>query len=131
MLGEVLGNTATKIIFRVSGDDALTLAKSINMRSERDLTNLLVSLPDGSAVVKLRAGFGEELIRPFEILTLPPLEKKKVDFNKVIERMRQKYSLPMLTPTTLAPPTIRIQASPQDEKFKEFLEVVDKVGIKG
>jgi DNA-binding MarR family transcriptional regulator len=131
LLGEVLGNTATKIIFRVSGEDALTLARSINMRNERNLANLLVSLPDGSAVVKLRAGFGEEPIRPFEILTLPPLEKKKVDFNKLLEKMRQKYSSPAPTPTTPTPQTIRIQASPQDEKFKEFLEIVDKVGDKG
>jgi DNA helicase HerA-like ATPase/DNA-binding MarR family transcriptional regulator len=130
LLGEVLGNTATKIIFRVSGEDALTLARSINMRNERNLANLLASLPDGSAVVKLRAGFGEEPIKPFEIFTLPPLEKKRVDFEKLIERMRQKYSLPA-PPTTPTPPTIRIQASPQDEKFKEFLEIVDRVGDKG
>jgi DNA helicase HerA-like ATPase len=80
LLGEVLGNTATKIIFRVSGEDALTLARSINMRSERSLASLLVSLPDGSAVVKLRAGFGEEPIRPFEILTLPPFGKEEGRF---------------------------------------------------
>ncbi|MGQ9469666.1 MAG: type IV secretion system DNA-binding domain-containing protein, partial [Nitrososphaerales archaeon] len=128
LLGEVLGNTATKIIFRVSGDDALALARSINMRHERNLANLLVSLPDGSAVVKLRAGFGQEPIRPFEILTLPPLEKKKVDLNKLIERMRERFSQPSPTPT---PPAIRIQATPQDERFREFLEVVEKVGDKG
>ncbi|MGQ9469762.1 MAG: type IV secretory system conjugative DNA transfer family protein, partial [Nitrososphaerales archaeon] len=128
LLGEVLGNTATKIIFRVSGDDALTLARSINMRNERNLANLLVSLPDGSAVVKLRAGFGQEPIRPFEIFTLKPLEKKKVDFEKLVKEMREKFSQPMPTPT---PPTIRIQTAPQDEGFREFLEVVERVGDKG
>ena len=126
LLGEVLGNTATKIIFRVSGEDALTLSRSINMRQERALANILVSLPDGSAVVKLRAGFGQEPIRPFEIFTLPPLEKKKVDFDELIARMRERFSRP--TPT---PPTLRIQAAPQDERLREFLEVVDRVGDKG
>ena len=126
LLGEVLGNTATKIIFRVSGDDALTLARSIDMRQEKNLADILVSLPDGSAVVKLRAGFGEEPIRPFEILTLPPLKRHEVDFNELIARMRQKYSQP-----SPAPPTYRIQAAPKDERFVEFLEVIDKVGDKG
>lgn len=78
LLGEVLGNTATKTIFRVSGEDALTLARGINMRHEKNLANILVSLPDGSAVVKLRAGFGQEPIRPFEIYTLPPLKRSKL-----------------------------------------------------
>jgi len=129
LLGEVLGNTATKIIFRVSGGDALTLARSINMRNERNLANLLVSLPDGSAVVKLRAGFGQDPIGPFEILTLQPLEKKKVDFNKLIERMRQKYSQELASTPT--PPTVRIQTTPQNERFREFLEIVERVGDKG
>jgi predicted ArsR family transcriptional regulator len=56
------------------------------------------------------------------------LEKKKVDFDKLIEKMRQKYSLPTPMPTA---PAICIQASPQDEKFKEFLKIVDKVGDRG
>lgn len=38
--------------------------------------------------------------------------------------MREKFS--QLTIPT--PPTHRIQSSPQDERFKEFLEVVDRVG---
>jgi DNA-binding MarR family transcriptional regulator len=105
--------------------------RNINMRNKRSLANLLASLPDGSAVVKLRAGFGEEPIKPFEIFTLPPLEKKRVDFEKLIERMRQRYSLPAPTPAAPTSPTIRIQTSPQDEKFKEFLEIVDRVGDKG
>ncbi|MGQ9469548.1 MAG: type IV secretion system DNA-binding domain-containing protein [Nitrososphaerales archaeon] len=125
LLGEVLGNTATKIIFRVSGDDALTLARSINMRHERNLANLLVSLPDGSAVVKLMAGFGQEPIRPFEIFTLKPLEKKKVDFNKLIERMRERF----LQPTP--PSQFAFMSRPKMRCSESFWKLLMKLVIKG
>ena len=102
----MLGNTATKIIFRVSGEDAETLAKSIDIRYKERLISTLTKLPDGSAIVKLRAAFGEEPITPFEVFTLPPLERKPIDFDELLKRMRERYAV--------FPPTPRIQLRPQD-----------------
>jgi len=125
-LGEVLGNTATKIIFRVSGEDAYKLAKSLDIRKARELVSILTSMPDGTAIVKVRAGFGEEPTEPFEIFTLKPLKRKRVNLSEIIEEMRRKFG---------APTTQHIQTPPQfeelDEKTIEILEVIDEVGEKG
>jgi len=125
-LGEVLGNTATKIIFRVSGEDAYKLAKSLDIRKARELVSILTSMPDGTAIVKVRAGFGEEPTEPFEIFTLKPLKRKRVNLSEIIEEMRRKFG---------APTTQHIQTPPRfeelDEKTIEILEVIDEVGEKG
>jgi len=127
VLSEVLGNTATKIIFRVSGEDATALAKNLDVRMERNLASVLTNLPDGSAVVKLRAGFGHEPIEPFEIFTLNPLEKHAVDFDKLLEDMKQRFGSPTPSP-------VRIQPQPQtegDEEMLDILEAVDALGSMG
>jgi DNA-binding PadR family transcriptional regulator len=134
VLSEVLGNTATKIIFRVSGEDAVTLSKTLDITSARMLSSDLTNLPDGSAIVKLRAKFGEESVAPFEIFTLQPLERKTIDFDSVLTRMQERFSAPSLAQS---PPAVRIQAQTQisdeefDESVVEFLETVDKIGQKG
>lgn len=92
LLRSVLGNTATKIFFRVSSKDASTLSKG--MQSTDNLSKVLTSLPDGKALVKLRAGFGEEPSKPFEISTLGPLSQRHTKFDRIIERMRERYSAP-------------------------------------
>jgi len=130
LLGEALGNTATKIIFRVSGEDALILARNLDIRRERTLASVLTNLPDGSAVVKLRAGFGQEPIAPFEIFTLEPMERKQVNIDKLIKKMQAEHAQPQPAPQP-SQPDKRIQAPPQDERFKEFLEIVEGVGDKG
>lgn len=131
LLGEVLGNTATKIIFRVSGEDALILARNLDIRRETILASVLSNLPDGSAVVKLRARFGQEPVAPFEIFTLGPMERKRTDLDKLIIKMQSEYGQPQPTQSQPSQPNKRIQTPPQDEKLKEFLEIVDKVGEKG
>lgn len=60
LFSEVLDNTATKIIFRVAGDDRATFSASMDVENKEELTRTLTSLPDSSAVIKLRAGFSEE-----------------------------------------------------------------------
>jgi hypothetical protein len=110
LLAGVLGNAATKIVFRVSGGDASLLARSLDITFERRLTSILANLPDGSAVVKLRAGFGRESIPPFEMFTLPPLEKKPVDFNDLILAMQRKFAVP--TPP-IQPPKPAIVTGPK------------------
>jgi DNA-binding MarR family transcriptional regulator len=121
VLSEVLGNTATKIIFRVSGEDALILSKTLDISSARMLSSDLTNLPDGSAIVKLRAKFGEESVAPFEIFTLKPMERKPVDFNLLIAKMQEKFSAPHL-----------IQALPRNEdEFSKLLEVVGLAGDYG
>lgn len=105
LLAGVLGNAATKIVFRVSGGDASLLAKNMDITFERRLTSILANLPDGSAIVKLRADFGKEPIPPFEIFTPPPLEKRTVDFKELISTMQRRYAVP--TPSIQSPqPTV-------------------------
>jgi len=41
--------------------------------------------------------------------------------------MRERFA----QPTSPPPPFPRIQATPKDERFGEFLEVIEKVGEKG
>jgi len=133
VLSEVLGNTATKIIFRVSGEDAVTLSKTLDISSARMLSSDLTNLPDGSAIVKLRAKFGDESVAPFEIFTLQPMERKSIDFNSLLIKMQERFSAPSLIQ---APPAVRIEDSPKvseelSEGMVEFLKVVSEVGGKG
>ena len=129
MFSEVMGNTATKIIFRVAGDDASVFSSSLDVENKEELITTLTSLPDGSAVVKLRAGFGEEPIPPFEIFAPKPVEQRPVDFQGLTERMVERYSVP-----APPPPTLRIQTPPKSEvseDFQEFLKAVKRTGSKG
>jgi len=123
-LGEILGNTASKIIFRVSGEDARRLARNLDITREKELVSALTSMPDGTAIVKLRAGFGEEPIEPFEIYTLKPLERRKVDLSAILEEMRSRYGSSLPPKPIQAPPRL-------GDKAIEILEAVDEVGDKG
>ena len=96
LLGDILGNTATKTIFRVSEKDARIIANSFDYSDKSKVMGVLTSLPDGKAVVKLRSGFGEKPVPPFEIFTLKPPSKKHSFTEKLLERMRLLYSAPIL-----------------------------------
>jgi len=97
LLGDILGNTATKTIFRVSEKDARMVADSFGSVDKSKVLRVLASLPDGRAVVKLRSGFGERPVPPFEISTLKPPSKKHSFTEKLLERMRRLYTAPILT----------------------------------
>jgi len=112
LLGEVLGNTATKIVFRVSGEDALLLARTLDIKREATLASISTSLPDGSAVVKIRAGFGQEPISPFEIFTLEPIKRKKANIDALIMKMQSNYGQPPTQPQQ----NKRIQSPPRKWK---------------
>jgi len=100
LLGDILGNTATKTIFRVSEKDARMVADSFGSVDKSKVLRVLASLPDGKAVVKLRSGFGERPVPPFEISTLKPPTKKHSFTKKLLERMRVLYTAPILPQQT-------------------------------
>lgn len=105
-------NTAAKIVFRVSGEDALLLARTLDIKREATLASISTSLPDGSAVVKIRAGFGQEPISPFEIFTLEPMERKKANIDSLIMKMQSDYGQPPTQPQQ----NKRIQSPPRKWK---------------
>lgn len=96
LLADVLGNTATKTIFRVSEHDARVVANSLGYGDKNRLMQVLTSLPDGRAVVQLRSGFGERPIAPFEIFTPKPPVKMHSFTEKLLGRIRERFSAPML-----------------------------------
>ena len=96
LLGDILGNTATKTIFRVSEKDARMVADSFGSVDKSKVLRVLASLPDGRAVVKLRSGFGENPVPPFEIYSPKPPTKKHSFTEKLLERMRVLYTAPIL-----------------------------------
>jgi len=87
ILLDVMGNCATKIIFRVSGEDAWFVSRTLDPANQRELTRVLVNLPVGTAVVKL-----PDIPNPVEVATPPPPVKRSVDWESVISRMTEKYS---------------------------------------
>lgn len=92
ILEDLLANTGTKIIFRVSGEDALTIAKSFGIKDKERFAEILTNLPNGKALVKLRGGFGKEA-KTFEISTLPLFKRNNyIDF--IIKRMNELFSVP-------------------------------------
>jgi biotin operon repressor len=95
-LSIILGNTATKISFRVSGENASTLAKTIYPQRAEDVAKILTNLPDGNAIVSMKAGFGEQPIPAFQIATFPPREKRFYNVDALIEKMKQKYMAPIV-----------------------------------
>ncbi|MCU0849717.1 MAG: type IV secretion system DNA-binding domain-containing protein [Candidatus Thermoplasmatota archaeon] len=96
LLADVLGNTATKTIFRVSEHDARIVANSLGYEDKNRLMQVLTSLPDGRAVVQLRSGFGERPAVPFEIYTPKPPAKMHSFTERLLGRMRERFSAPIL-----------------------------------
>lgn len=96
LLADVLGNTATKTVFRVSEHDARVVGNSLGYGDKNRLMQVLTSLPDGRAVVQLRSGFGERPIAPFEIFTPRPPVKMHSFTERLVGRMRERFSAPLL-----------------------------------
>ncbi|MBN1860324.1 MAG: type IV secretion system DNA-binding domain-containing protein [Candidatus Thermoplasmatota archaeon] len=119
LLADVLGNTATKTVFRVSEHDARVVGNSLGCGDKNRLMSVLTSLPDGRAVVQLRSGFGERPAVPFEIYTPKPPAKMHSFTEKLLARMRERYEAPIL---------------PQQPSFKpevdaELLDVLKNVYV--
>lgn len=93
---DVLSNTMTKVAFRMSGEGASVLAKSLDPSRARDWMDTLTSLSNGMMVVKLRAKFGEEPMPPFKISALPLAEKRFFDMSRLVEKSRKLYAAPAL-----------------------------------
>ncbi|KXB02631.1 hypothetical protein AKJ45_01100 [candidate division MSBL1 archaeon SCGC-AAA261F19] len=106
---DVLSNTMTKVAFRTLGKESKILAKNLEPSREKELMSDLTSLPDGQAIVKLRARFAEEPAKPFKVSTLPPPEKEFFDLEKLINRAKERYSL-------------REEEKPETEKEEKELE---------
>ena len=124
MLADILGNTATKIIFRVPQNDARTISNSLGYHDRAKLMQVLTSLPDGKAVVKLRSGFGEKPFPPFEIFTSKPPYKKHNFTEKLIKRMRLFYEAPMLPQQTSFKSAV-------DSELMDVLKTVYELGENG
>ncbi len=122
-LGDVLGNTATQIFFRVSKKDAKLVANYLGGDRSR-VVKALTSLPDGKAIVKLRSGFGERPVAPFEIFTSEPPYKKHNFTEKLIEHMRMLYSMPKLPQQTSF-------KSDTDKEIIELLRTVHSIEESG
>lgn len=122
LLNDILGNAATKIFFRVSGEDAELISKGITVDKgdRRKLMESLVTLPDGKAILKMRARFGGRSLDSFEVSMYHPLTKKFNRITPLIERMRELYSAPKLPET-----------SPPGRKFSprilELLKVLKRI----
>jgi hypothetical protein len=121
LLGEILSNAATKIIFRVSGNDAALLARNIDNTYNQHLTSLLPNLPDGAAIVKLKASFGHDPIPPFKISTLPPPPKQRPNFPALLARMQQEYASPV---PPIHPSSHTLRFTP---KILDLLTITDKI----
>lgn len=86
LLNDLLGNAGMRAVFRVSGEDAKVIARSIG---DENLHVRLVSLPDGRAVVWLGCGFGEDR-KILEVSTFP-LTFRNPFAEHVVKRMRELY----------------------------------------
>lgn len=124
LLGDVLGNTATKVVFRVSEKDGRIVANSFDYPDKNMMLQVLTSLPDGRAIIKLRSGFGEDPVPPFEISTLKPPMKMHSFTRKLLERMRLLYSAPKLPEK----PSIN---SGKDSEIIQILKTIFTMGDKG
>ncbi len=91
-----LGNTSVKTVFRVSGEDGMVLARTLNPEQAQLIRNIVTSLPDGSAVVKLKSGFGERPLRAFQMTTRPLQEETFHDVDSIVRRMREEFKAPVL-----------------------------------
>ncbi len=76
------------------------VADSFGSVDKSKVLRVLASLPDGRAVVRLRSGFGERPVPPFEISTLKPPTKKHNFTEGLINMMRRLYSVPKLPQQT-------------------------------
>lgn len=91
----------------------------------------MVNLPDGSAIIKLRAEFGERPLEPFEIFTLKPLPRRSVDFEKLFEEMIKRYGAPATTPIHRIQAQPKIELEELSDEMIEFLRAVSRVGHEG
>ena len=120
LLAAVLGNTGTRIIFRVSNRDAKTLAGNLatSGTSWHKLVKVIGSLPDGVAVCSRRGGFGQGSRPAFKMKTYPPLPRRQVDLASLLIRMRERY----------ADDPGRLRVEP---KIIKILEIVSELGEMG
>lgn len=112
------------MVFRVSEKDGRVVANSFDYPDKNKMLQVLTSLPDGKAIVKLRSGFGEDPIPPFEISTLKPPMKMHSFTEKLLERMRLLYSSPKLPEK----PSIN---SNKDSEIIQLLKAVYSLENKG
>ena len=123
-LNTILSNTGVKILFRESSDGSRVLARNLAPIEYQKVTDALSNLPDGMALVSRRSTFGEETTPLFQIATLPPPEKKNNDISQIIERMKERFEVPIVQLRT----TTEIESTPD---IIELLKIVHAFGEKG
>ncbi|WP_148212093.1 type IV secretory system conjugative DNA transfer family protein [Ferroglobus placidus] len=89
LLNDLLGNAGMRVVFRVSGEDARTLARALG---NEDISERLISLSDGRAVVWIRGSF-REVERIVEISTLPLIYRNPFS-EHATDRMRKLFEIP-------------------------------------
>ncbi len=92
----ILANSATKVMFRVSGTDASSLAADLDPMNAKELAGQLTTLADFNALVRLRAKGQEEQVAPHHCLTLPdpPTTQSPERVRQFEEEMRQEFAAP-------------------------------------
>ncbi len=92
----ILANFATKVMFRLGGTDASSLAADLDPINAKELASQLATLADFNALVRLRVKGQEEQVAPFHCLTLPdPPTVQSPDRVRQFEgKMRQEFGAP-------------------------------------
>jgi len=87
-LGDVLSNSGIKVVFRVSGEDAVLISRNFG---SKELAEKLVALPDGKAVVYISGRIFNEA-KVFEISTLPLFTRNSF-IDHVLNRMKELFEI--------------------------------------
>lgn len=93
LLKIVISNCATQGAGRVSGDDALRLARAWDPQFKREIEQALVTQPDFTWTFRLRAGPGEEQSPPIQRRLLKPPEQKHLEpeIHAFCAKMKELY----------------------------------------
>ena len=95
LLETITGNTATQIYGRVSGVDAVRVARIMDPHFAKELTDQITVQPDFVFTAKMRASLGEEQTTPvrFRANHPPKLTMSEEEMTAFIQEMKEKYGI--------------------------------------
>ncbi len=89
---DLLANCRTKVIFRVSGEDAAKLARTMGPSASGELAETLTHLADGEAVVQTRPRFQKEPSPPLLVSAFPQPRRRFFDVDGFVDEMKEKFA---------------------------------------
>jgi hypothetical protein len=103
LLETVVGNTATQIYGRVSGIDAVKIARIIDPHFAKELTDQITAQPDFIFTAKTRPPPGQEQGLPMQFRSIPPPSLTLTDTETItfIQNMKHRYSTTEIIESTL------------------------------